>query len=200
MIRLCIFDMGGVLIRNQNICPELASYLGFDGIRTFADFGPDVKAALRSYDCGLTGEDAFWDVFSEVTGRSVDLSSGSLFSRFFHPVTDIPTENVISAIKKRGIRTVCGTNVPKEHFDKHNALGQYAVFDKVYTSFEMHVDKPDPEFFRIIMKAEGVRPDECFFTDDAALNVEAAAALGMKAFIYRDAHSLESDLRELGVL
>ena len=194
---ICIFDMGGVLVRNHNVFPALSRYLGFDeSCHSFADFGKEVSDSLRLYSEGRISENEFWTVFSSVTGKHIEDDGESLFGRFFKPVIDDPTEAVIKELKGRGIRVVCGTNVIKEHYDVHIALSQYCVFDKVYPSFRMHLNKPDQEFFRYIIEKEGVLPEECFFTDDLIDNVASAESVGMHSYLYSDAETLEKNLRK----
>jgi putative hydrolase of the HAD superfamily len=78
-------------------------------------------------------------------------------------------------------------------------LGQYAVFDKVYASHLMGLAKPDADFFTYILKAEGMKPEEVFFTDDLARNAEAAAGLGIASLAYTGADALRVWLCSLGI-
>lgn len=197
---IAVFDMGGVLIRNHNVFPALSAELGFGGFSSFADFGSDVRAALRLYSEGRIEEKDFWKSFSDITGRKVELDGGSLFGSFFDPYIDEPTLSVIKELKDRGCRVVCGTNVIKEHYDVHIQRHQYDVFDKVYPSYTMHIDKPDPSFYRYILSEEGIAPNEVFFTDDSAENVASAASLGIHAYVYQGADKLRSDLMKENLL
>jgi len=72
--------------------------------------------------------------------------------------------------------------------------GDYRVFHRVYASHLMGVAKPDPEFFRRILREESWRPEEVTFVDDMAKNVEAAAGLGIHAILYRDYPELAARL------
>ena len=120
--------------------------------------------------------------------------------KFFHPVLDEPTIEVIKRIKEKGMRVVCGTNVLDSHYKIHMALHQYDIFDKVYPSHLIHLRKPDFRFYRYIAEREGVNPSQCFFTDDIKENVDAGKEVGMVSFQYFDADKLERDLKEAGVL
>lgn len=53
-------------------------------------------------------------------------------------------------------------------------------FDKLYCSYEIGVCKPSEEFFKKILNAEGVKPEEVIFVDDSKKNIAAAEALGIK--------------------
>ena len=42
--------------------------------------------------------------------------------------------------------------------------------------------KPDPRIYRILIDRYSVTPEKALFIDDAAVNTEAAAALGFKVW------------------
>ena len=58
----------------------------------------------------------------------------------------------------------------------------------------MGVSKPDPDFWRIILTAEGVDAKDAVFTDDRQENVDAAAALGIRSILFRSAAGLRKEL------
>ncbi|GAA3487142.1 HAD family phosphatase [Streptomyces cremeus] len=53
-------------------------------------------------------------------------------------------------------------------------------------SHETGILKPDPRAFATACTTLGVRPQDCLFVDDAAPNVEAARAAGLRAHLFRD--------------
>ncbi len=199
MIKLCIFDMGGVVVRNFDVSPVLAEALGLENIKGFADFGPAFNGAMRLYSRGEINEEEFWRIYSEKTGVKADLSHGSLFAKDFRPTIDEPTREILDSLRVHGMRIVAGTNTIDVHYDIHVRLGQYEIFDAAYASNIIGIDKPDPEFFLYIAEKEGVMPEECFFTDDLKENVDAALGVGMKAFVYKDASTLLTHLRSVGI-
>ncbi len=198
MIGCCIFDMGGVLIRDFHIAPSLLPYLGRREA-TFSEISSLVSDALKEHSRGLIDEAAFWDRYSEVTGQAVPDTEGSLLGRFFSPVLDTATVDILRGLKAHGMRVVCGTNVIDAHYDIHMSLKQYDVFDKVYASHLIHIAKPDGAFFRYICEQERISPAQAFFTDDMEVNVEAAKAEGLAAYLYTDAEHLARQLSSLGI-
>ncbi|QQO07511.1 HAD family hydrolase [Breznakiella homolactica] len=199
MIKLCIFDMGGVMIRDFQIGPRLIPYLGYTGTG-MKDIDPKLQEALGRHGRGCINEKEFWEEYTKITGRNPPENSGRLLGKFFTPVMDDPTVRVVQELKDSGMRVVAGTNVIDAHYEIHMELGQYAIFDKVYASNHIGISKPDPEFYSYIVSAEGVQPGESFFTDDIQENVDAAAELGLAAFLYTDAQSLRSQLVSAGAL
>lgn len=53
-------------------------------------------------------------------------------------------------------------------------------FDKIFLSQELHLQKPDPEIFKIAIRELGASPAETIFLDDSPVNTAAAAACGLQ--------------------
>jgi putative hydrolase of the HAD superfamily len=68
--------------------------------------------------------------------------------------------------------------------------GHYAIFDAVFASNKIGLSKPDPEFYRYILKNEGVKPEDTFFVDDTEVNVLSAERIGIRAILFKDSSSL----------
>ena len=199
MIRCCIFDMGGVMIRDYHMEPELMPFLGLSE-KSFTVMDPRLHAALLRHSCGEISEDAFWMFYTEITGKTLPPHDKPLLGKFFHPTMDEPTVQIVEELKASGMRVVGGTNVIDAHYKVHMNLNQYAVFDKVYASHLMGIAKPDPAFYEYILKAEGIQATEVFFTDDVAENVKVAADAGLNAFVYTGAAALRKQLLSAGLL
>jgi putative hydrolase of the HAD superfamily len=112
-----------------------------------------------------------------------------LFGKFFHPSIDREVIALVKQVKARS-RVVCGTNTFDSHYDYHLSRGHYAIFDAVFASNKIGLSKPDPEFYRYILKNEGVKPENTFFVDDTEGNVLSAERLGMNVHLFRDSKSL----------
>ncbi len=67
-------------------------------------------------------------------------------------------------------------------------------FDVLVWSYQLRIAKPDPAVYRYTLEKLGTRPEETLFIDDRQENVEAAAALGMKALLFTTVDQLRTDL------
>jgi putative hydrolase of the HAD superfamily len=172
-----IFDMGNVLSRDVDVLPCVAARLGMPIGEITAYAGEDFADLL----VGATTADRFWQDFNRRFGTDV---REDLLSTCFRPANDPEVERLIVELKAAGHRVVCGTNAFESHYRHHLARGEYAVFDRVYASNRMGVAKPSPAFYHRILAEEDWRAGDTFFVDDRAANVEAARALGMRAFLY----------------
>ena len=127
---------------------------------------------------------------------AVDIS-GDPFSLFFTPTLNQRVLDYADRLRARGDRVVIGSNTFEPHWkalsDRYIAIREH--FDALYASHLMHISKPVPAFWRIIMEAEGVKADDSFFIDDRLDNIEAAESLGIRCFRYqRNDEELEAFL------
>jgi HAD superfamily hydrolase (TIGR01509 family) len=60
--------------------------------------------------------------------------------------------------------------------------------------------KPSSKIYEAAIARAGCSPEECFFTDDLAVNVEAARKHGMDAVQFHSAAQIEAELRARGAL
>jgi glucose-1-phosphatase len=177
-MRLCIFDVGGVMVDGFNVAPDIAGRFGM----TVDELRPLLRAA--DYELLHTGRISsleFWDRFRANTGLPVD---DELWGAFFHPVRRPRMYDLVRRLKRGGTRAVAGTNTLDAHYRIHSDLGDYDVFDHTYASNLIHLAKPDPAFYRHILDAEGAAPAQTLFLDDREVNVEAAAGLGIHAVLF----------------
>jgi putative hydrolase of the HAD superfamily len=198
---LCIFDMGGVAVRNAAVIPAMAEKLGISEDDFFRGAGSDPRAGFTSpYHLGdiaalMRGEidgKQFWDNFRERTGIAV---RGDPWYDCFDPQPNPETAAVITGLRNAGVRAVCGTNTLEAHYRKHQERGDYGIFDAVYASHLMGTIKPAPEFWRYILKREEVHPGAAFFVDDLEENTEAAKKLGIAVHLFTGAEGLAAALK-----
>jgi len=55
-----------------------------------------------------------------------------------------------------------------------------ALFDDFLDSSTIGLRKPDPEFYLLACRRNGVEPNECVFLDDLGMNLKAAKRIGME--------------------
>jgi FMN phosphatase YigB (HAD superfamily) len=60
--------------------------------------------------------------------------------------------------------------------------------------------KREPSTFRKVLEAIGRRPDECLLVDDSALNLSAAASIGLSGIRFTSAAAFARDLSARGLL
>ena len=189
-MRLYIFDMGEVVLLGVNVLRRMAEHYGIDYDAFRADYNLYDKPLMDGYMDSS-------DYYSHMRKTfAVDIS-GDPFSLFFTPTLNQRVLDYADRLRARGDRVVIGSNTFEPHWkalsDRYIAIREH--FDALYASHLMHISKPVPAFWRIIMEAEGVKADDSFFIDDRLDNIEAAESLGIRCFRYqRNDEELEAFL------
>ncbi|MCH0541718.1 HAD family phosphatase [Streptomyces sp. MUM 203J] len=98
-----------------------------------------------------------------------------------------PNEELLAYV--RGLRGRCRLGILSNSFvgareREAAAYGFDALVEVIVYSHETGVNKPDRRAFDLVLGRLGVRAEDCLFVDDAAVNVEAARALGMRGHLY----------------
>jgi len=74
------------------------------------------------------------------------------------------------------------------------------LFDYVINASEVGSIKPEPRIYLHALQVAGIEPNEAFFADDKAKNVEAAVELGYIGHVFESADGLRAALVDAGVL
>jgi len=190
MIRNILFDMGGVVFRQNTEeafrrfhaagIPNVEEYMGKYGQK---DFFLDIET-------GKIDAAAFCRRMAEVAGReNVSFEEAQYcWLGFF---IDVPEERIDNLVALRQNYHVCllsNTNPFIMDFMRSplfSASGRTIndCFDRQFCSYEIHAYKPNPEIFQLALRTDGMRAEECVFLDDSEKNVRAAAALGMRTIL-----------------
>lgn len=75
-----------------------------------------------------------------------------------------------------------------------------SFFHQTYYSNEVGFRKPEKEIYELVVMKEKLQPDETFFVDDLAENVEAAKKLGFHGYQLKERNHLHYLLSELGII
>ncbi|MEU1406617.1 HAD family phosphatase [Streptomyces sp. NPDC005728] len=98
-----------------------------------------------------------------------------------------PNEELITHV--RGLRGSCRLGILSNSFvgarEREMALYHFdELVEQIVYSHEIGVGKPDLRAFDAACAGLDVRPENCLFIDDVAVNVEAAQAAGMQAHLF----------------
>jgi putative hydrolase of the HAD superfamily len=198
-----IFDFGNVIafFDYARACAVLGRRLGLSG----EEFLLRARSAgldplVQQYESGAITSRAFSRSFCDLIGLDVP------YDEFATAWSDIfwlnePVAAIARGLKGRGYPLLLGSNtndLHAAHFRRRFAEA-LAPFDHLVLSFEVGHVKPAAGFFHACARAAGVDPGDCVFIDDLPENVEGARDVGLTGLVYRDAQSLVTDLRGVGV-
>ncbi len=192
-IKMFVFDMGEVLIKNTNVIDEISKYLkiSHEEFKFYA-----LKAKIDFLQIGKISSIIFWNNFTKESNIEV---GSDLFEKFFKPEKIKDMYHLINQLNnKYGV--VCGTNTIESHYNFLKNGDFYSVFKEIYASNNIGYAKPHKEFFEYIIKKEKVKPEEIFFIDDDVQNIKTAERLNINSFFFIDYKSLEEKLKYLKLL
>ena len=102
-------------------------------------------------------------------------------------------------LKQNGIRTAILSNMGDSVLESiTRAYDWIARFDVLVWSFQLRIAKPDPKIYLHTLERLQTSPEETLFIDDKQVNIDAALALGLKAFQFTTVGQLRSDLLASG--
>lgn len=183
MIKAVIFDYGGVIERGLKRFPirKIARAYGLPKQEVLTSMRP----ALSLFRRGLISQTQFWRQVSSSVNKPTPKNSLRFFNDnqrngFYVYPTMV---RLINKLRQSGIRTAVLSNVIKPHALITTSHGGYRYFDHVILSYQVHLEKPNPEIYRLAIKKLGVKPQECIFVDDLERNLVPAKKLKMKTVL-----------------
>ena len=179
--KLFIFDVGGVVALHRLPLEVFCEKYKLDYRAVNKDWMSYIKPLLD----GFLDLKYFYRMLE--LNYDVDLSKDPIMVTNYHPVANEPLKKIIAMIREKGHKAVTGSNTFADHWDILKAMKPSPLdgFDHLYASHEMHLSKPSLPFYRYIAKSEGFDVDDCFFFDDSPENIDAANAVGMHGFLYK---------------
>lgn len=201
MIRNIIFDMGNVII-DIDIPATYRAFAQLAGIseeEATALF--QAKAFYHQFEIGQTDNKTFRNLMrgefgSQLTDQEIDLAWCAL-------LLDMPTER-LERIQELGKshRIFLLSNTNAIHIEEvtkraashgHDFMG---LFEMPFLSYEMGFMKPDPEFYREVLRKGNLRAEETLFIDDNFDNIQSAESVGISTIWLNPIGSLLEKLRE----
>jgi glucose-1-phosphatase len=197
-IRLLLFDLGNVLAYID--FNEFWRSLGFLLPEEITPFADGYTSWTHQYETGIISTDKYFVGLQSVFRRRFKIEQ---LERAFVNIMREPVDGMMEIVKRvsRTHRTALVSNTNEIHYkislEKFEVL---RVLHKHYLSYQMHVMKPAPEFYDIIIKDQKIDPSEVLFIDDLVTNVKGAQAAGMQTEKFENLAQLEETLKTLGIL
>jgi HAD superfamily hydrolase (TIGR01509 family) len=162
--------------RNEQLLDDIAKAEGPHTQSGEVDIGHSLTKVLDRYDEVDLPVEAVYDAWNAIEVHE-DVLDG---------VRDLAGRGLVLAL-------TTNQNEPRAAWMREN-LPYDELFDAQFYSCEIGLAKPDPDYFRHVLEALDVAPEDALFLDDTAVNVEAAAGLGLRAELFaQDAGRRELD-------
>lgn len=182
MLEAIIFDLGNVFLD-----------LDFDAQKkAFEKLGlkewtPELENLAQFYELGKIDEINFIEAIQKYIPNQELIDIREAWNAV---IVNFPMErlNFLEKLKiKHKLYLVSNTN--PTHIEKFEhrvgltfAREFYALFDKIYFSYEIGLRKPDENFFKQIISTNNLNPKKTLFVDDMTENIKAAENLGLQTW------------------
>ncbi|MBR4188023.1 MAG: HAD-IA family hydrolase [Bacteroidaceae bacterium] len=193
-----IFDLGGVLLDLDmegvgKACMRLGINPDFFFVKTDADntstvcHGISAGKAITAYQVGMMTSEEFLSLVLEHSGEGI--TREDVVEAWNACIGPLPRYrlDMIRALRRKGYRTHLLSNTNDLHWEEikrrffhEEGYTCSDLFDHVFVSHEVRLAKPAPEIYRHAVRQIGSPAEQCFFIDDAEINVEAAKREGMQ--------------------
>ena len=196
-IEAVLFDWGGVLIDDP--APGLMAFCARALGVSMGDYTRTHNRHGEPFQKGLIEEATFWQrVCGDLKRPEPNVASlwGQALQAVHSPRNDVL--DLVRQLRKGGYKTAILSNA-EAAAKKLSRQPRYRVFDLIVLSCEVGTSKPEREIYEITARKLETPPERCVFIDDRPEFVDGAAAVGMKAILYRDLAQLRRDLQKVGV-
>lgn len=194
-IKAVIFDIGGVLVRTEDLTSRRAWETRF-GL-------PDWGLAKLVFDNPVAVEATLGRATTADVWRHVGVRLGLNDTELAQLEHDFwlgdryDTDLIawIGSLRPR-VRTGILSNAWDWMPTRHAPYINPTVFDVIAYSQDIGLAKPVPESFHYVLDALSVRPHEAIFVDDFPENIAAANALGLHGILFRPQDDVRSAILE----
>lgn len=199
MIKTVIFDIGNVLTR-FSWQDYYASY-GYDDA-TLEKLGKAtvLNSDWNEYDLGNLSDDEILKLFIENDPsverelRETLKDMGGVLQRCDYAIP------WIEELKQKGYQVLFLSNFSEKALrDCVHALDFVPHMDGGIFSCKVHLIKPDPAIYKLLLRKYRLRPEECVFLDDTLINITAAVSLGINGIHFQNPSQAREALAALGV-
>lgn len=205
-IKTILFDLDGTLLPMdqdvfvksyfKRLAKKLAP-LGYEPQQLIDSIWKGTAAMIRN-DGSCTNEEAFWRVFAQIFGEGC-LKDMPVFDEYYHHEFqeaaadcghDPRAARCIAKLKQKGYRLALATNpifpaIATESRMRWAGLNQGDF--ELYTTYENSCYcKPNPDYYRAILKQLNVQPEECLMVGNDVDDDMVASELGMQVFLLTD--------------
>jgi putative hydrolase of the HAD superfamily len=200
-VKAVVFDYGKVICHppGEEVMEKLAALAGIPR----RDFEPLVWKLRPPYDRGVITGPAYYRSILAAAGLPEDAAlAGTMYQIDTDGWKALNGETVrlMEDIKAAGFKLGILSNMPQDFLDLARKI--YPVFSLPHVgifSCETGSVKPEPAIYRTLITALGCSPGEIVFFDDMPVNVEGAAAVGIRSFLWQDAEAARILLRQFHV-
>lgn len=191
MIKNVLFDLGGVLIdldvkRSVQAFIALMEHSGNSEtpITAMDLIGGGETELMQLYQTGEISTDEFVTRILSVCRRGT--TREQVLDAWFAMLLSLPQHRIemIRRLKEAGLHVYILSNINEAHVEwtlRHFAEWGIEIgreIDRAFFSNEIHMAKPNPRCFELVIREAGIQAEETLYIDDLEQNIQAGAAAG----------------------
>jgi len=206
MLTACFFDLDGTLLpMDQEVfvksylsrLAKKMTYHGYDPDTLVKAVWAGTSAMVRNDGC-QTNQTVFWNVVDEIFGRDTKKDE-PLFEQFYREEfqqvrmdcgCNPMASETIRKIRAMGVRTVLATNPLFPPIATQSRVRWAGLdptdFEYITTYDNSSYCKPNPDYYREILRKLDLRPEECLMVGNDVTEDMVAETLGMRVFLLTD--------------
>lgn len=181
MIKNIIFDFGDVFINlDKNATKVHLAALGHYQIT------PELESLAIQYEKGLITTSFFLNEAEKLLPNTLQSQLIQAWNAIILDFPDHRLSFIKDLVNHANYRLFLLSNTNElhiqkvvEHMGTKNYLAFKACFEAFYLSHEIHLRKPEPEIFKMILESHALKAEETLFIDDTKEHIEAAKNLGI---------------------
>lgn len=190
MIKNLIFDFGGVLVNlDKDICVAEFKKINAEEVAHYVDFCIQ-EDLFHELEIGAISVPQFCEEVRKKAPRCTGTDE-QIVRAWASLLTEVPVHRLAALLElKEKYRIFLLSNTNEIHWElaedvffcQVEGLGVEDYFEKSYLSYKLGMIKPSKEIFELVLKENGLNPEETVFIDDSPKNCAAAESVGIKAF------------------
>ena len=137
------------------------------------------------------GDELYWDWAQKVTGENL-IKTKEICWRIINKIYEINEPDLFSKIPQ--LKFVVASNHLSMIKDWLKGKEVYDSFYSLVVSEDIKCQKPDLEFFEILIEKIGEKPEEILFVDDHTENIEGASKAGLQTLHYNGSRLLSEEI------
>ena len=189
-IKNIIFDFGGVII-NIDFWRSINAFIAL-GVKNFDTLYSKTKQSqiFDDLDIGSISPKDFCEVLIRLFPKHT--TAQQIVDAWNAIILDIPEKRIRLLEQIRpNYRIFLLSNTNSIHNELYTAQLEHIygyknlseLFDKVYLSYEVHLRKPNPQFYQMVLHENNLNPHETVFIDDSEQNLPIARQLGINTIL-----------------
>ena len=188
-IKNVILDLGGVIIGiTWSRCIDAFAQLGVTDIRQNDVSDYLQKELFMQFELGTISPHAFRAGIRRKTEREItDEEINYAWIQMLGEVTTEKLDLLLDLHQRYNTFLLSNTNllhwqwIASKYFN-YRGLQADDFFDRIYLSYELHMQKPNTDIFQFVLEDAHIQAEETLFLDDSLANCKAAEGLKINSY------------------